>query len=511
MEPYQITVCVPIYNTERWLSRCLDSLVSQDIWEKLFVILVDDGSEDGSFKIAQKFSQEHPKKTLLLSHRENKGTLAARYSAIMRIKTPFAMFVDSDDLLPPSACSSLYEVIVSKKADVVMGQMRILDGVKIKNKPYIDQWFQYYCETDNLRLQGDFEIAGLTMCWKIYRSTILKVTVHETIGRAFPAISMGEDHLLSTAIFMKAQKIFLTNKIVYYYRVNHESITHNISNKIIIDYFLVSLNIWKLGIYYHCFKLAERGGNILNAAEYGFFNSELCFPYSSKMLNILKSMNKIASELGENFQNSLILEQENKIIKEFGIPRLCEVLEIPEHRFYNFNKPERPNVSIIIPVHNNYEFLDRCLESILLQTESEIEIILVDCTSLEDCRWLIQDYSRRDSRIVVVEHRENKKHLNALSTGIEIAKAPWFMIVDSNDYIDYDAVRMLIEKVHSLPQVGLIVYGAMGLAEDGRILKIANCPMENMLIEDSFKYYHDYHLLYMPDKVGAKMWRPGYI
>ena len=174
LEPYQITICVPIYNTERWLSRCLDSLVSQDIWEKLFVILVDDGSEDGSFKIAQKFSQEHPKKTLLLNHGENKGTLAARYSAIMRIKTPFAMFVDSDDLLPPSACSSLYEAIVSKKADVVMGQMRILDGVKIKNKPYIDQWFQYYCETDNLRLQGDFEIAGLTMCWKIYRSTILK-------------------------------------------------------------------------------------------------------------------------------------------------------------------------------------------------------------------------------------------------------------------------------------------------------------------------------------------------
>ena len=81
------------------------------------------------------------------------------------------------------------------------------------------------------------------------------------------------------------------------------------------------------------------------------------------------------------------------------------------------------------------------------------------------------------------------------------------MIVDSNDYIDHDAVRILIQKAHSFPQAGLIVCGAMGLAEDGRILKIANCPTEDMLIEDSFKYYHDHHLLYMPDKVGAKIWR----
>ncbi len=358
LNSYQITVCVPIYNTERWLSQCLDSLVAQDIWEKLFVILVDDGSEDGSFKIAQKFSQEHSQKTLLLSHVEHKGTLVARYSAIMQIKTPFAMFVDSDDLLPPSACSALYEAIVAKKADVVMGQMRTLNGSNITNKntAYMDRWFQHYRETDNLRLQDDFRVASLPLCGKIYRSIILKATVYETNGRAFPAISYAEDDLLSTAIFMKAKKFFLKNKIVYYYRVNNESITHNIRNEHIIECFLVSLNIWKLSIYYHCFKLAEQGERILNLAEYRFFNSELCFPYSLKMLNILASMNKIANELGGNFQRSLILEQENKLIKEFGIPKLFEVLEIPEYSFYNLKEPEQSTETRMISSRRHYYF-----------------------------------------------------------------------------------------------------------------------------------------------------------
>ena len=272
--------------------------------------------------------------------------LAARYSAIMRIKTPFAMFVDSDDLLPPSACSSLYKVIVAKKADVVMGQTRKLHEKNITNISGVDYWFQSYRETDNLRLKDNFEIASTNLWGKIYRSTLLKATVHGTNGRAFPAISSGEDCLLSTAIFMKAQKYFLTNQIIYYYRANDESLTSNISDRSIIDYLLVSLNIWKLAIYYRCFKLAELGGGILNWAEHGFFNSEHCFPYSFKMLNILASMNNIASELERNFQLSLILEQERKLIKEFNISRLCEVLEIPEYVFYNSKKPERPAEAI---------------------------------------------------------------------------------------------------------------------------------------------------------------------
>ena len=218
-------------------------------------------------------------------------------------------------------------------------------------------------------------------------------------------------------------------------------------------------------------------------------------------------MNKIASKIGDNFQHSLIIEQENKLIEEFSIPRLCKILEIPEYRFYDLKKSGQPKVSIIIKVDNNCQFLDRCLESLILQNEKDIEIILVDCTSLDDCKRLIQLYSKRDERVVVVEHRENKKHLNALSAGIDIASAPWFMIIDSNDYIDNCAIKNIFKKIHGIPQIGLVVCGAMGLSEDGRILKITNCPTENMLIEDSFNHYRDHHLLYMPDKIGAKMWR----
>ena len=375
--PHQITVCVPIYNTERWLSQCLDSLIAQDIWEKIFVILVNDGSKDGSLKIARNFAQEYSKNTILINHGENKGALAARYSAIMHIETPFAMFVDSDDLLPPSACSALYDVIVAKEADVVIGQMRKLRGKNITNDPGMNYWFQCYCETDNLRLQDDFDIAGSILCGKIHRSKVLKSIVHGINGRAFPAISYGEDLLLSTAIFMESQKIFLANKIVYYYRNNEKSSTMNTSNKSIIHYILVSINVWKLAIYYDSFRLAELGGRMLNWTEHEFFNSELCFPYRLNMMNTIASMNKIANKIGENFQISLILEQENKIIKEFCIPKMFETLDIPEcENFYNSNKYkiENKNISNCINYHFHQLEFEKKIRAIARTFSKKIRI-----------------------------------------------------------------------------------------------------------------------------------------
>ena len=308
---------------------------------------MNDGSKDGSLKIAQKFLSDYTQKTLVLDHGENKGLLAARYSAIMHIETPFAMFVDSDDLLPPSACSALYDVIVAKETDVVIGQMRKLRGKNITNDPGMNYWFQCYCEKDNLRLQGNFDIAGSILCGKIHRSKVLKSIVYGINDRAFPAISYGEDNLLSTAIFMESQKIFLANKVVYFYRNNEKSITMNISNKSIIDYILVSINVWKLAIYYDSLSLAELGGRMLNWTEHEFFNSELCFPYKLNMLNIIAPMNKIANKLGENFQIPLILEQENKIIKEFCIPKMFETLDILEcANFYKTKKYKIENQNI---------------------------------------------------------------------------------------------------------------------------------------------------------------------
>ena len=167
--------------------------------------------------------------------------------------------------------SDLYDVINIKEADIIIGKMRLLDGEILKNKTYMDRWFRYYCETDNLRLQGDFEIAGLPLCGKIYRSEILKLAVHGKNTREFPAISCGEDMLLSIIIFLKSQKIFIMGKVIYHHRVNYKSLSHNISNKRVIEYLLVSLNIWKLFPYYNYFKLAELGGTILNHYEDAFF------------------------------------------------------------------------------------------------------------------------------------------------------------------------------------------------------------------------------------------------
>ena len=284
-QSFDITICIPIYNTELWLSECLKSVVSQSIWGKIFVILVDDGSNDNSRQIACDFAQRYSEQVKLIHHTENKGLLAARYTAIIHVQTPYMMFLDSDDLLQSGACAALYNAITENEEDIIMGQMHTLDRNKIidRNTAYMNRLFEDYQTNQNLRLVDNYWFAGFPVCGKIYRSKIVKIAAYGAQSRDFPAVSSGEDHLLSSAIFMKSQKFYLLKKPVYLYRVNHESLTNKSSLKNLVDYLLVVLNIVKLSIFHHNRKLWELAVEIFS----------IYWKCDFRRLNLEEQINKI--------------------------------------------------------------------------------------------------------------------------------------------------------------------------------------------------------------------------
>ena len=91
-------------------------------------------------------------------------------------------------------------------------------------------------------------------------------------------------------------------------------------------------------------------------------------------------------------------------------------------------------VSIIIPVYNVEDYLERCIDSIKRQTHKNIEIIIVDDGSTDRCPQLCDDYARDDSRIIVI-HKENQGLGLARNTGIDVARGEWICFVDSDDYV----------------------------------------------------------------------------
>ena len=100
-------------------------------------------------------------------------------------------------------------------------------------------------------------------------------------------------------------------------------------------------------------------------------------------------------------------------------------------------------ISVIIPVYNVAQYLSQCVESVLSQSYKELEIILVDDGSTDDCPDLCDEYERKDVRVRVI-HKENGGLSDARNVGMKIATGEWIYFVDSDDWVTHDA----IEKLH---------------------------------------------------------------
>lgn len=101
-----------------------------------------------------------------------------------------------------------------------------------------------------------------------------------------------------------------------------------------------------------------------------------------------------------------------------------------------------PKVSIIVPVYNVEKYLDRCINSLVNQTLKEIEIILVDDESPDNCPEMCDNYAKKDSRIKVV-HKKNGGLGFARNSGLDLATGEYFAFVDSDDYVDLDFYEKL--------------------------------------------------------------------
>lgn len=105
----------------------------------------------------------------------------------------------------------------------------------------------------------------------------------------------------------------------------------------------------------------------------------------------------------------------------------------------------KPKVSIIVPVYNVEKYLDRCVKSLLNQTLKDIEIIMVDDGSPDNCPKMCDEYAKKDSRIKVV-HKQNAGLGYARNSGLEVATGEYVAFVDSDDYVDVTAYQVMYDE-----------------------------------------------------------------
>ena len=102
-----------------------------------------------------------------------------------------------------------------------------------------------------------------------------------------------------------------------------------------------------------------------------------------------------------------------------------------------------PYVSIIIPVYNEERLLNRCLESIINQTFTDIEIIIIDDASLDNSKKIIEKIAPSDKRIIFIEHKTNKGQGEARNTGIRESCGRYVFFIDADDYMPHDGLESL--------------------------------------------------------------------
>ncbi|MCQ2241489.1 glycosyltransferase family 2 protein [Treponema sp.] len=124
-KPPLISICIPLYGTEDYLPRCLES-VSKQNFERLEIIIVDDGSpaakENSAEKIIRNFKANSKIPVTLICHEENKGLVETRRSAVYQAKGKYLFILDSDDQLEPNALTALYAKAEENGADIVQGK-----------------------------------------------------------------------------------------------------------------------------------------------------------------------------------------------------------------------------------------------------------------------------------------------------------------------------------------------------------------------------------------------------
>ena len=136
---------------------------------------------------------------------------------------------------------------------------------------------------------------------------------------------------------------------------------------------------------------------------------------------------------------------------------------------------EQPKISVIVPVYNVAQYLSRSLDSIVNQTYSNLEIILVNDGSSDNSGQICDDYAAKDSRIKVI-HQPNQGPGAARNIGFETATAEWITCIDSDDFISPDCIERVVDAQINNPQADMIIWGIKGFTEENGVLNMFSLP-----------------------------------
>lgn len=217
MEEKKISIIVPVYRVERYLERCVNSLISQT-YKNIEIILVDDGSPDQCPAMCDNYAEKDDR--VIVVHKKNGGLSDARNVGLDIATGEYIAFVDSDDWVEMDFVETLYRNAKNENADIsIIGCTLVWDNGRRKSVGQDEGYYVFDKETaiKEMLMQRKF---GCMVCQKMYKKQIFDAV-------RFPVGKLYEDVAVSMPTFLKAKKVVISGKSGYNYYQRSDSIVNS--------------------------------------------------------------------------------------------------------------------------------------------------------------------------------------------------------------------------------------------------------------------------------------------
>ena len=392
-----ISIIVPIYNTEKYLHQCLDSILNQT-YTNFEVLLVNDGSTDSSGIICQEYVERDSR--FRYFEKDNGGVASARNLGLEHSEGTYITFIDSDDWVEQNYLDVLYTALKENDTDVAISTYkRFAQDSVFYLRSYSkenDEFLNIGKRNRNSFLEILPKLGELDHSFYSISSKLIK---RKIIGNLLfdEQVSYAEDLNFFFHLYLGVESVVYVRDYTYIYRTHDASTSQNVNE-------LKALQ--ELEIYKSMFQQIDRMGLPT-------------FYYFKRMENVV--IYRISG-----FPTS-------KAIREYE----SFVSEVRERVTY-----QQPLISLIVPIYNVENYLWSCLDSIAKQTYSNIEILLVNDGSPDGSAAICQEFVARDSRFRYIE-KEIGGLSDARNAGIAEAKGEFISFVDSDDWIELTYVEDL--------------------------------------------------------------------
>lgn len=266
---FLVSVIVPIYKVEQYLTKCVDSICNQT-YDNLEIILVDDGSPDNCPSICDRYAEKDDR--IIVIHKVNGGLSSARNAGLDEMNGDFVLFVDSDDYIKADLVESMLKVSEEQSADLVICDFKYtkeeendLEYLEKSNDKNIELKVIERIEAQKMYFDEPEKRELLTVAWnKLYKRDLFQEL-------RFPEGALHEDEATTFKILYLADKIVYMKKPMYYYLIRNGSIMASGFNKNRFDLFKAfnskiqfyyehgELDLYKSMVLHYMHMLAQYG------------------------------------------------------------------------------------------------------------------------------------------------------------------------------------------------------------------------------------------------------------